>query len=60
MDFEGLIWFHVMGCWLGLSGGCRAIPPVLMYAVPALTVLFSAGGFYVWRGFIKTRPTSKL
>lgn len=60
MGFEGLIWFHVMGCWLGLSEGCDVIPPFMMYAVPGLTALFSGGGVYGWHRFIKNRPASKF
>jgi hypothetical protein len=56
MDFEGLIWFHVMWCWFGLSARCHAIPTGLMYAIPTITGLLSIGGVFVWRRFIKTRP----
>jgi hypothetical protein len=60
MDFSDLAFFRVLRAFYRSTNTCSAESHALMYSVAASTVLIAVGGFYVWRRFIKTKPSAEM
>lgn len=52
MNFDSLMFMFT-----GINAySCGPAPHALLYSIMAMTVLIAAGGVYVWRRFIRTKP----